>query len=1289
MYNTKADFLGEISTPQAQKANAEIDAILKFLVRFGLPISLPDGPSSPSSRRRTPTERIIRHISFLFFQDHDALVKLVDEFKIDFILEQAGTDPVEVLESRLSDLSRLVKDKPKSRTPFNNRLQKAQREAQIPIKSYFPQTMKRHSPENEHKDESSHKQRRCDDSFGRSFTTTSTTSLLAPNGSGNASLRASTAATSFSIHNDADDEPPPSTYGSNFDATHSALLHDMMDGMDSKKVEPSEAIQRTTSYNTIASNLDRPERQDSPHDQLMNELQETAAREYTPSENSSTTTSSGSTHFLVRDLGSEKLMQDNLPQSMEKLPFHLQWSILRVVHDHNGPIDDLNVRLRKNLDKSAPEQICRKWLERYLPATDLQKTEETFYRAKVTLNESDINATSGDDRHLLSFHPHGPSDDALSRLERHFGAQRFLSVTFDIVSRILTTLKIKLQDFEKRFRKFLGSEQDVFGTTFRCFYLEKKKDGDELTYRAHYFATRGPGLNPVTLEELMDWALNIYHPQNLKMPFPKLIARMDLYLSRTAEACVFEPEQVHWCEWGTELVADDTEEATEFNDRRLTFRLPRNNGMPTVMNDGCSLLSPAAARMICERLSIAGNRPCAFQGRINGAKGMWFLSKPYDSSDERVAIHVAPSQRKVHARDADLRSDTAEPGRWAFDIVTFTCMPKPQSLHIDFIPILEDRGVPRNVLVQVINQQMTLDFRNFTDALQDPVELRRWFAGNMSGKEIRNRESSIEWTGGMPDEDLEKAIYLLECGFRPEENAPLADFVFSHLTWWLQDMLQKLKIRLNKSVMPYGVADHKRVLKPGEIFLAFSQPFVDPDTGESWSHLEGDVLVSRQPAMRNSDMQRVRAVYRPELRHIRDVVVFPSRGSIPLAQKLQGGDYDGDTFWLCFDQRIVQHFRNAPAPLDDPKPEKYKIRQNKDTLDDVLRTGKQGNERDFENVIHRLFRMRLNDDQLGRVTVAHKRAAYRYGSLTDRRVNMLADVHDLIIDATKNGYDFGESDCTDLMESIGIPVKLNKPAYEEALDSGLFKSGREKKIKINGKSVLDILVFNHILPQVQTFRDQVQDMLQLKSRQSKNSKHESPDPVLLKPWEDLQQMAETSEIAKLNVKHLRDSLWPLSKEWNANFSTSDDKPFSGARYRTLVTTCYDTFMCISPMTTTTPSSDLSTSLLPRTPDLSTPEGMFHHFLLTRPAEHAPSTWELTRASALYHLRVSGRTKTKFAFTMGGRELGYLKAMSQKREWRVLTKEIHANMKPRTVRRKRMWKGRMISARSGGGSDNEG
>jgi hypothetical protein len=54
-----------------------------------------------------------------------------------------------------------------------------------------------------------------------------------------------------------------------------------------------------------------------------------------------------------------------------------------------------------------------------------------------------------------------------------------------------------------------------------------------------------------------------------------------------------------------------------------------------------------------------------------------------------------------------------------------------------------------------------------------------------------------------------------------------------------------------------------------------------------------DVLVARSPVMQPSDVRKIKAVLKPELLPMKDVIVFPSRGPISLASVLSGGDYDG------------------------------------------------------------------------------------------------------------------------------------------------------------------------------------------------------------------------------------------------------------------------------------------------------------------------------------------------------------------------------------------------------------
>ncbi|KEQ68348.1 hypothetical protein M436DRAFT_68213 [Aureobasidium namibiae CBS 147.97] len=255
---------------------------------------------------------------------------------------------------------------------------------------------------------------------------------------------------------------------------------------------------------------------------------------------------------------------------------------------------------------------------------------------------------------------------------------------------------------------------------------------------------------------------------------------------------------------------------------------------------------------------------------------VWMISAPYDTTDAKHLkrwIHMSESQRKVIPRDEDF-SDSCEADRWSFELVKYTAPPKSSTLNLDFIPILQNRHVSRITLRQVIESQLEMDFAAFFESLDDPL--------------------------------------------------------------WLSSVRSKLKIRLGKSAMALGVADPTGCLKPGGIHMAFSETFRDEVSGEVWSHLKSEVSVARHPSLRCSDLQKVRAVYKEELSHLTDVVVFPSTGCVPLAHKLQGGDYDGDTFWLCWDPRLTADFENAPSPVEEPKLEYYGIKKDSRKLRDIL-----------------------------------------------------------------------------------------------------------------------------------------------------------------------------------------------------------------------------------------------------------------------------------------------------------------------------------------------------------------
>lgn len=123
-----------------------------------------------------------------------------------------------------------------------------------------------------------------------------------------------------------------------------------------------------------------------------------------------------------------------------------------------------------------------------------------------------------------------------------------------------------------------------------------------------------------------------------------------------------------------------------------------------------------------------------------------------------------------------------------------------------------------------------------------------------------------------------------------------------------------MNIGLGQSTYPYMIADPLAILDEDEIHLGFSSVFHDPKSGFDQSMLHNiDVLVARFPAHLPSDVQKVRntfivmlfratldhgkdrlterqvrAVFKPELMMYRDVIVFPSKGSVSLASKLSG-----------------------------------------------------------------------------------------------------------------------------------------------------------------------------------------------------------------------------------------------------------------------------------------------------------------------------------------------------------------------------------------------------------------
>lgn len=66
----------------------------------------------------------------------------------------------------------------------------------------------------------------------------------------------------------------------------------------------------------------------------------------------------------------------------------------------------------------------------------------------------------------------------------------------------------------------------------------------------------------------------------------------------------------------------------------------------------------------------------------------------------------------------------------------------------------------------------------------------------------------------------------------------------------------------------------------------------------------GDVVVTKCPCYHPGDVRKMKAVDCEALRHIRDCIVFSTKGPRPSPMEMSGSDLDGDEFMVIWDSGL-------------------------------------------------------------------------------------------------------------------------------------------------------------------------------------------------------------------------------------------------------------------------------------------------------------------------------------------------------------------------------------------------
>lgn len=428
--------------------------------------------------------------------------------------------------------------------------------------------------------------------------------------------------------------------------------------------------------------------------------------------------------------------------------------------------------------------------------------------------------------------------------------------------------------------------------------------------------------------------------------------------------------------------------------------------------------------------------PSAFQARIGNAKGVWIVDGSSDDKD--VWIETYPSQRKWEMKTKERGSIASwlddDIDHRTFEVLTWSDARKPATLNLQFLPILEDRsttpGAMRNSIAQLLQNGLEHEMSKLKGAMEDPRLFRKWLRENNTIPD-RLKSGVVTYHAGMPESNEEKLNLLLDAGFNPKEQKFVREHAKKCFTNKANTLKERLNITVGRSTYLLMVPDFWGLLEPNEVHIGFSNTFTDEVSGFSETMLDGmDILVARSPAHFISDIQKVKALYKPALKHLKDVIVFSTKGDSPLAAKLSGGDYDGDIGWACWDPSIVDNFETAEIPPIPDLIERGILAQDKTTYQELTSYGPNPIE---EFLIHSLdFNLRPN--YLGMVTVYKEELCYTKNDVQGGFAIHLSALLSSLVDASKQGYIFTQEKFEELKSSFSI--RPRKPAYKGACWTG-------------------------------------------------------------------------------------------------------------------------------------------------------------------------------------------------------------------------------------------------------------
>ncbi|CAE6452141.1 unnamed protein product [Rhizoctonia solani] len=538
-----------------------------------------------------------------------------------------------------------------------------------------------------------------------------------------------------------------------------------------------------------------------------------------------------------------------------------------------------------------------------------------------------------------------PAVSTSSRFRRYLGSRRLIEVRFSEKEPGLRP---------QAFREYMIANALVInGRVFRAFYARKNtvylvetnealdRQDDELV---------GDQFR-LSLRDFIEWHNPLY--ANPYQTLTKWSSRFALGFSTSQPGLMFEPDEIY----------DLPEIVT-----------PGQSSNNAIMTDGAGFINAAAMNQLAARMKWS-SVPVSIQARFGGSKGLFILHPSDRSPDDPPRIYIRPSQVKVK-----LHPDRRRwcPSHRILDVLIRNTMSIGAQVTDQVIMNLSHNGVPTTTLNSLTRTY--IESASLIPYVKEGRFLQLWetvFTRSKVQEALLKGltpESMARVQGFKSNKENDQELLDTKFAFQPDPYS-------GHPPSFETQALGLLQSGFDMKFMPL----FSRIESLQKTILF----------GMDEKAIVGPVLVTRNPCILPSDMRKVIAVDCPELwaAGYTDVIVFSVKGERSLASMLGGGDYDGDTAILIWEETLVNQFTNSATHFAEV-----------DVSDHFVSNPKRMEEippGDFRSVLDALLAP-LMPSQVGMYGNWHATAAKVLG-LDDPETVRLGNVFTTCLDGVKTG----------------------------------------------------------------------------------------------------------------------------------------------------------------------------------------------------------------------------------------------------------------------------------------------